>query len=124
MNGRNKGITILSYLSITTLLFIALFTVYWMISSSFKPATELFTIPPKLFPRSFSFEWYQRIFLSSDIPRYFFNSFIVSFFTMCINIVVATLGAYSLTRFNIKGRKTLLILILFSYVFPPILLML
>jgi ABC-type glycerol-3-phosphate transport system permease component len=50
------------------------------------------------------------------------NSTLTATLTAAITVSVATLGAYSLTRFTYRGRQTLATLTLVSYMFPPILL--
>lgn len=120
----NKRFEELRLIMLTILVLAVLFPVYWMISSSFKPAAELFQTNPTLIPKALSMEWYRSIINQSNVQRYFGNSMVVAFSVMCISIVVTTLGAYSLTRFNFRGKKMLLLSILLSYIFPPILLML
>jgi multiple sugar transport system permease protein len=121
---RNKWLEGLRLSVLGILVLAVLFPVYWMVSSSFKPAAELFQSHPTLLPNSFSTVWYRAIISQSNVQRYFVNSMVVAFSTMCISIAVTTLGAYSLTRFNFRGKKTFLLAILLSYIFPPILLML
>ena len=99
------------------------FPILWMIISSFKVPEELFSSPPTLFLKEVSLEWYKEAFRDRLVPRYFYNSFIVASFTMMINIIIGTLAAYSLTRFNYPGKKLFLILILAGYVIPPIILL-
>lgn len=114
----------LRYFILSIMVFCALFPLYWMIKSSFTPAQELFSSNPSLIPHIFSLEWYQTVLANSSVVHYFLNSFIVAFSTMCISLVVTTLGAYSLTRFKYKGRKVILMAVLSSYLFPSILLLL
>jgi ABC-type glycerol-3-phosphate transport system permease component len=52
------------------------------------------------------------------------NSAIVAFGTTASVIVVATLGAYSLVRFRYRGREIGAKLVLFTYLLPPVILIL
>jgi ABC-type glycerol-3-phosphate transport system permease component len=99
------------------------FPLFWMVMSSFKPATELFKIPPTILPHVFSFEWYQEAFSNSTVIRYFLNSLTVASSTSILVIIIATFGAYSLTRFRFFGRKAITIAVLSAYCIPPIMLM-
>ena len=54
------------------------FPLLWMAISSFKPATELFTIPPKVFPQDWSFEWYKQAFQNENVIHYFWNSIYIA----------------------------------------------
>jgi multiple sugar transport system permease protein len=99
------------------------FPLLWMASSSLKPPTELFKSPPSIFPKNISFEWYREAFSNATVVRYFMNSFIIAVSTMMINIVFGTLGAYSLARFQYRGRKLIIVGVLSAYCIPPIMLM-
>lgn len=99
------------------------FPLLWMVFSSLKPPTELFKIPPTIFPHKISFEWYQEAFSNTTVIRYFLNSFLVASGTTIIVIIIATFGAYSLTRFRYFGRKVITTAVLSAYCIPPIMLM-
>jgi multiple sugar transport system permease protein len=99
------------------------FPLLWMALSSLKPPTELFKIPPQIFPHQISFEWYREAFSNTTVLRYFLNSFLVATSTTIIVIIIATLGAYSLTRFRYFGRKAITMAVLSAYCIPPIMLM-
>lgn len=99
------------------------FPLLWMAISSFKPATELFTIPPKIFPQDWSLEWYKQAFQNENVIHYFWNSIYIASIVMVIDMIVGTLTAYSVTRFEYKGRKVLRMSILAAYCVPPIMLM-
>ena len=94
-----------------------------MVLSSLKPSTELFKTPPTIFPQNVSFEWYREAFSNTAVIHYFLNSFIVALGTTILVIIMATLGAYSLTRFRYFGRKAITIAVLSAYCIPPIMLM-
>lgn len=100
------------------------FPLAWMALSSFKPGVELFTIPPKIMPIHWSLEWYIQAFQNENVIHYFLNSLLIASVVMVVDMLVGTLTAYSLTRFNFKGRKVILISVLAAYCVPPIMLML
>ncbi len=99
------------------------FPLLWMVLSSLKPATELFKSPPTIFPETITFEWYRSAFSDKTVVRYFVNSFIVATGTTAIVIIMATFGAYGLTRFRFFGRKAITVAVLSAYCIPPIMLM-
>ena len=55
--------------------------------------------------------------------RYFWNSFFLSFTASFISLIVATLGAYSFSRVNYRGRGIIQRGVLFVYMFGGILLL-
>ncbi len=113
-----KGAGMVFFLGIVILPFL------WMVISSFTPPEYLFSKTPSLIPKAVWTGWYETVFTKSNVPRYFFNSVIVSSSAMIITVIVSTLGSYSISRLKFKGRNAIMYCILCSYIFPPILLML
>jgi ABC-type glycerol-3-phosphate transport system permease component len=91
----------------------------WMLFTSLKPLGELFTYPPTILGK-YTLSNFQRLFTETYFLIYFKNSIVVAGTTVILDIVVATLGAYSLTRFRYKGKELLANLTLFTYMFAPI----
>lgn len=98
------------------------FPVLWMFLSALKPLNELVTAPPSWLPRRPTLQHFHDLMTLTNFPVYIRNSTIAAFVTAGITIAVATLGAYSLTRFRYRGRQVFATLTLVSYMFPPILL--
>ena len=119
---RNSAIVTLVLL-IFALAFVG-FPLLWMALSSFKPGVELFTIPPKFLPKDWSLEWYEQALSNDNVVQYFLNSLKIASIVMVVDMIIGTLTAYSLTRFNYSGRKALSLGILASYCVPPIMLLL
>lgn len=119
---RNAAI-VTAILLIFALVFVG-FPLLWMAISSFKPGVDLFVVPPTILPRSWSLEWYQQAFATDTVVRYFLNSLKIASVVMIIDMLVGTLTAYSLVRFQYAGRKALMMGILASYCVPPIMLLL
>lgn len=97
---------------------IALFPFCWMALSSVKPLQELYSVPPTWLPRNFSLENYTNVLFSSNIPRYFLNSVIISLGATTISILLAALAAYGFARFKFAGRNGLQATILISQLLP------
>lgn len=56
-------------------------------------------------------------------PRYFLNSFMLSFFAALLSVSIAILGAYSFSRLRYPGRSSVQRGVLFVYMFGGILLL-
>ena len=91
-----------------------------MISTSFKPLEEIFVFPPTFLPEDFNLANFARLFEQTRFLRYFQNSVFVSLATVVLTITIGSAGAYSLTRFKFYGREKIASLILFTYMFAPI----
>jgi len=96
------------------------FPFFWMVSTSFKPLQEIFAFPPTFFPAEFTLKNFERLFEQTRFLTYFKNSVFVSFTTVVLTMTIGSAGAYSLTRFKFYGREKIASLILFSYMFAPI----
>ncbi len=108
------------YWSAAILLVVTAFPFFWMVSTSFKPLREIFVSPPHFFPKDFTLANFGRLFEQTRFLIYFKNSLFVSTATVILTMTIASLGAYSLTRFKFYGRDKIASLILFTYMFAPI----
>ncbi len=102
---------------------IVLFPVYWIAVSSLKPTREIISPTPTFWPRQFTGRNFAMLFHASDFMVYLVNSTIVSLWTVGLVLVLSVLGAYSLSRFRYPGREWFGRLILFTYIFPGMLLL-
>ena len=115
--------TIITCILVLFVIIMVGFPLLWMIISSFKPGTELFNVPPKVFPTVFSLEWYKQAFSNENVIHYFLNSLKIAGIVMVVDMGIGTLTAYSVTRFSYKGSRLLRMSILAAYCIPPIMLM-
>jgi len=102
------------------LLILTIFPFIWMVSTSFKPLKEIFVFPPHLMPQNGTLENFARLFEQTRFMTYFKNSVFVSTTAVFLTMIIASMGAYSLTRFKFYGREKIASLILFTYMFAPI----
>lgn len=110
-------------LSVLVLMAVILAPFYWIFSSSIKEPQEIIARKPTLFPQSFTFQHYDKLLYHSPFPTYLRNSLIVAIGTMIITVVLATLAAYGLYRLRFPGRQMLFRVILVTYAFPGVLLL-
>jgi ABC-type glycerol-3-phosphate transport system permease component len=104
-------------------LFLALqasFPFFWMVSTSFKPPREVFAQPPTFIPYDPAWENFSRLFTTTHFLLYFWNSLVVCGLTVLLTLAVSAAGAYSLTRYRYPGREQIAGLILCTYMFAPI----
>jgi ABC-type glycerol-3-phosphate transport system permease component len=118
MRGR-LGLALL-YLGAAGLAAQAVLPLLWMLSTSLKPPREVLATPPTLMPAAPTLENYARLLGETAFVRYFVNSVSVAGLTVLLTMAVGALGAYSLTRFRFPGREGIARLILCTYMFAPI----
>lgn len=107
------------WLAILLVLFSA-FPFFWMVSTAFKPLREIFVYPPTFLPQHATLENFGRLFEQTRFIAYFKNSIVVSSSAVLLTMIFGAAGAYSLTRFRFRGRDKIANLILFTYMFAPI----
>jgi len=98
--------------------FLHLFPVWWMFSTSIKSYAEVFVFPPKLWPEHPSFAAYKLFFILSEAwgvfkhPAYIYfkNSVIMTGITMLIQVPGTALVAYALSKLHEMRLSRLLFL--------------
>jgi ABC-type glycerol-3-phosphate transport system permease component len=110
----------LLYLGILGLAAQALLPLLWMLSTSLKPPREVLATPPTLLPAAPTLENFARLLNQTAFVSYFLNSMTVAGLTVLLTMAVGSAGAYSLTRFAFPGRESIARLILCTYMFAPI----
>jgi multiple sugar transport system permease protein len=96
---------------------------YWIAISSLKTPPEVIRYPPTLIPLAFTLQNFQKLFASTDYPRYLLNSLTIALGTTLITVPMATLASYAVYRLEFPGRFLLLRLLVGTSVFPSILLL-
>lgn len=110
----------LLYAGAAVLVFQAAFPFFWMASTSMKPPLDVFAEPPSVIPRSPTVENFWRLFTATNFLIYFRNSLKVAGLAVLLTTVVGAAGAYSLTRYRYPGREQIAGVILCTYMFAPI----
>jgi ABC-type glycerol-3-phosphate transport system permease component len=108
------------YIAALVLLVLGAFPFAWMLSTALKPSAEIFATPPTMVPHHATLDNFTRLLRDTSFPTYFTNSVTVSLTTVVLTLAVSALGAYGLTRFAFRGRETVAGLILLTYMFAPI----
>ena len=119
MNLRRLSVTSALYLGATTLFVFCGIPLIWMLFTSLKPSGDLFAYPPRLLG-NYTLGNFRALITETYFVVYLKNSVLVAGVTLLLDIVVATLGAYSLTRYRYVGKEFLANMTLFTYMFAPI----
>ena len=100
----------------------ALFPIYYVVITSLKPRSEIYTRTPDLWPNHPQWHQYSRVFGEGHVGRALLNSLIIASATTLICVVVAGMAAYALARLDVPLKRTLLMLILTTQMFPLVVL--
>jgi N,N'-diacetylchitobiose transport system permease protein len=100
----------------------AVFPVYWMVATAFKPNDQIFTTKFIPFPSPPSLDHVSRVFTKgvagNSIWTYLLNSTIVAVAAVVIGAVFALLAATAVARFRFRFRASFLILLLIVQMVP------
>jgi ABC-type glycerol-3-phosphate transport system permease component len=94
--------------------------VLWGVSTAFKPTADQYQYPPQWIPRTITLEHFVSVLHNQVILRGFVNTLAISVATTAIALVVGILGAYGFSRYRFPGRNTLLVSVLFTQLFPRV----
>lgn len=114
---RNLKRSAIAFLILIPLTFVA-FPLVWMLLSSIKLDKELFSV--RFLPSTITFVHFKELFHTTNFLQFFTNSVIVAILATLITIGVATLAAYSISRFKYRWNFERLMLVI--YAIPPVLL--
>ncbi|MFB0546957.1 MAG: carbohydrate ABC transporter permease [Anaerolineae bacterium] len=90
----------------------------WMVSTSFKPPTEVLVWPPKLIPDEPTTLNYPNVLETAPFARYFFNSVFVSTVSTISIIATSLIAGFVFAKYEFPLRDFLFILILATAIFP------
>ena len=98
---------------------IILFPFYWMISTAFKPNTDIIRRPPIFLPGKPTLDHFKRVFGSVPYFHNLYNSLFIAGMTTVITIFFSTMVGYGLAKFRVIGLNLVFILILSGLMIPP-----
>lgn len=112
------------YLPLIIILIFILFPFYWTLVTSLKPQEELYGMSVTYWPRSVTFESYQKLFTTTvNFLAAIKNSFAVAAVTTLVSLTASTLAAYAFSRYRFAGRRFLMCTFLCNNMFPTVLLL-
>lgn len=94
----------------------------WSVLSSVRPVGDIYQRVPSFIPSALTLEHFQRLLFETQFPRYMFNSVVVAIGAVVLTTILSLLGGYGLARTDFRGRRLVARGILFTYMFPAILL--
>ncbi len=116
MHNKKRLSTIISVVLLGIIAAGFLFPFVWMVATSLKPTTEVFSLSPT--GSRIAWDNYPSALSSIPFGRVVLNSFIVSLAGAALVVVVSVLSAYAFARLRFKGRDHLFMLFLGTLVLP------
>lgn len=110
---------IITYAVLIIVAVFILFPFFWMISTAFKPNTDIIKRPPIFLPSKPTLVHFQRVFAQVQYFRTLYNSLFVSGMTTLITIFFSTMVGYAIAKYRVVGLNVIFILILSGLMIPP-----
>ena len=105
------------FIILTLILFVVAYPLYWVIISSFSDPTAVSAGKVLLRPMGFTLKGYVEVFKNSQVMRGFFNSIVITFVGVCVNLAVTLPTAYALSRDNFSGKKPITVFYMITMFF-------
>ncbi len=114
-----KPSKILYYVVLSILALVILIPMVWLLSSSFDYVKSYsLRYPPSLFPKNFSLFNYEMAIKNMPVIRYLVNTILIALLSAVLNVIIATLTGFCLSKGNFPGKTILLLLILTNMMIP------
>lgn len=108
---------IISGVIMTALLITALYPMIFVLSASFSSGNAVSSGRVILWPVEFNLEGYKTVFRNNDILRAYGNTLLYTAAGTVINVAMALITAYPLSRRDLKGRGFLMLVFTFTMFF-------
>lgn len=116
MNKRSPVAAILRHGVLALMCIIAIIPLYWMVNSSLKNESEIFT--SSFFPKAPTFSNYTYAFSQMPIVRMIFNSFGISILMTLLQLATSLLAAYALVRWRFRGKGLIFSILSLTWLIP------
>jgi multiple sugar transport system permease protein len=94
------------------------FPIFWLISTSLRPAPELLFVPPKLLPVQWTLDNYAKALAAAPLMLYLWNSLVFAVISTVFILVTSTAAGYIFAKFRFPGNNFLFILVLATAIVP------
>ncbi len=105
-----------SYLLLTMIAFTMIVPFLWMISTSFKPESEI--LRRNVFPVKPTLDNYSDVINKTDLPLWYKNSFIVAVISTVSVAFFDSLAGFVFAKYNFPGKRPIFIIFLTSLMVP------
>jgi multiple sugar transport system permease protein len=89
----------------------------WMVLSTFKPESEVLSIPPTLWPHSFTLSNVEKLFVNMNFGIYLRNTLVIVVFSFA-GMFLNAMAGFGFAKYKFKGREPLFYLVLATMMIP------
>ncbi len=118
---------LVNWLIFVFMIFFTIVTIYPVINVftvSLRPGDRLLSTSLEIIPDNATFDSYIKLFTETDFPRWIFNSTFISLVVTLTGVALASTAGYALSRFKFIGKKSAMLGIMTTQMFPATMLLL
>lgn len=108
----------LTYIVLILAAVICLFPFLWMISTSFKPMSDIYKMPPTLIPEHGTIENFIEGWKGANFQMYFKNTAVITLLATVGTVFSSSIVAYGFARFQSRMSKFLFMVLLGTMMLP------
>lgn len=108
----------LTYIVLILAAAICLFPFLWMISTSFKPMSDIYKMPPTLIPEHGTIENFIEGWKGANFQMYFKNTAVITLLATVGTVFSSSIVAYGFARFQSRMSKFLFMVLLGTMMLP------
>ncbi len=123
-NPRAKVVSLALYLLLIGFTLAVFYPIVNVFSISLRPADRLLSTSLRIIPRDASFHAYTELFTQMPFLLWFWNSVLISATVTTTGVVLASTAGYAFSRFSFYGKKSAMVGLLVTQMFPPTMLLL
>jgi N,N'-diacetylchitobiose transport system permease protein len=97
---------------------ICLFPVYWMVTTAFKPSTDIQSYDPRPVPRAWTFDHFRKAVGADGFALFWRNSILVTLSAVLLALLVALGAAYAVARMRWRGRRQFMLAVFIAQMAP------
>lgn len=117
---KKTGYAALVYLGVLIFLVWTLIPLLWLFGTAFKLPRDYNADPPMLIPSEFSMDGFNTAFGQFKAGNFLLNSVTITAGSTVLAMAIGLLAAYSLSRFNFRGRGSASLMLLGLRMFPVV----
>jgi len=118
MTKNKKSSRVMMYCVLGILFLYFFIPFWWMVITSFKSYTEVYTKPYALYSKSFNWQNYPIVLQSLPFMTYLLNTVKVSLMVCLGTLITSSMAAYAFARLHFPGRDKIFFLYLATLMIP------
>ena len=116
--ARRRGRDLRSLVVLIPVAIVALFPLYWLVTTALTPSSAAIRVPPSLIPAEPTLENFARLFTQAPVVAWALNSLVIATAIMAGHVVFDSMAGYAFAKKRFPGKNLLFVLIVSSLMIP------